>query len=715
MKTLQAKLKHGRRQHSGGFTLIASLLMLLLLSGIAIGLLMMANTESKVGGTDLQNNIAYHAAEGGIEKMYSDLSSVFQNSQAPSTSQICAVSNTPPSIVGVTWSTYSVAPASGCVTSPPTATWKTLTGGPEAGLWAQIIGVNMQATAAMSGGQEVNMTRTAQVALIPVFQFGVFSDSDLSFFSGPNFDMAGPIHTNSDLYPFVGPGSTLTFHNEISAYGNVIRYQLANGYDPTSQYNGTVYVPTTNNGCSAAVAPSTSLTNCVAMDAPRGSYNGDGSVIGAGGNPPASAYDTSYWPSFSGSAANHEMINGNYGSTTNLGTGAKKLSMPFVGGGAQPFQIIRVPPSTESSTSSLALSREYNLAQIHVLLADNPAELPGGASDSNNVRLANISTTQATLQGGSAAATNPWGITIASPNYSTTFGNPTASHTYNLYFAAASNAVPTPSSCVPGANPPTCTSPDWPYAPAQWTANPSPTLEGLQPQPTSPSYLTNGTTPTINLCPPTNLASTVSPPQPANCPTTGAYPYFAPPNASGSTTYNSASSKAWSLIDGYLRVEYKDTSGNWHGVTNEWLQLGFARGLAPPTTAGSNPITPNAILLLQEPADRSVTTAALNFATAGNATTPTGSGTNSSGKCKTWKGVPSASCQQTWPSVTRQGSTMWIGHLALLLTRRSQAPWPRRRRRASPNTTGIPSTSTMPVKARFATTRSPITAVQPTV
>jgi Tfp pilus assembly protein PilX len=89
MKSTRASQRNTRREQapSGGFTLIASLLMLLLLSGIAIGLLMMANTESKVGGTDLQNNIAYHAAEGGIEKMYSDLTAVFQNAQAPTTSR----------------------------------------------------------------------------------------------------------------------------------------------------------------------------------------------------------------------------------------------------------------------------------------------------------------------------------------------------------------------------------------------------------------------------------------------------------------------------------------------------------------------------------------------------------------------------------------------------------------------------------------------------
>src|ERR1700674_4863382 len=90
-----------------GFTLIASLLMLLLLSGIAIGLMMMVNTEGKVGGTDLQNNAAYHSAEGGIEKMTSDLAATFQNAQSPSPLQVCNVSTMQPTMAGVTWKDYT--------------------------------------------------------------------------------------------------------------------------------------------------------------------------------------------------------------------------------------------------------------------------------------------------------------------------------------------------------------------------------------------------------------------------------------------------------------------------------------------------------------------------------------------------------------------------------------------------------------------------------
>jgi len=53
-----------------------------------------------------------------------------------------------------------------------------------------------------------------------------------------------------------------------------------------------------------------------------------------------------------------------------------------------------------------------------------------------------------------------------------------------------------------------------------------------------------------------------------------------------------------------LRVEYKDAAGNWHGATQEWLKLGFARGLTPPNSVGANTVHPNAILLLQMLADR---------------------------------------------------------------------------------------------------------------
>jgi hypothetical protein len=619
------------RLHTKGFTLIASLLLLMLLSGIAIGLMMMVNTEGKVGGSDLQNNASFHSAEGGIEKMTSDLASVFKSAQSPNVGQICGVGGpafggsaaNEPAIAGITWKEYQVTPGALGVACPTQAqfnllyNWGNVQSGPNQGLYAQIIPVNMLATADFPGGQEVSMIRNAQVALIPVFQFGVFSESDLSFFPGPAMDFAGPVHTNGDLY--LAGQATVTFHNQLSAYGNVVRTVLANGNSTASNgYTGTIYIPTAN----ATNACSTTTTSCKAMDAPTASSYGDASVTGGGSTSaqPLSTYNGSNaWYTFSKNTTSHEIINGNFGSTVtnDTGTGAVQLSMPFVNGTTHPYEIIRRPSTGEAATSALGQSREYNLAQIHVLLSDDPADLPGGASDTNNVRLANV--TQAMVTANSAwTKSNPYGISIATAN--TTLGAP-SSGSYTLYFAAASNAFPDTTNCTGTYCPSnsakaTALSSDWPYFPKTWTPPASQALDSnctlLCPTgaPLSPlSGAQPGSSLSIQPCPPAAVAAANLP---AGCPAVPAFPYY---NVGGATiTTNAqaigAGTISWNVIDGWLRVEYLNNSNQWVPITNEWLQLGFARGVTPPTAPGpstnpgSNPINPNAILLLQEPADR---------------------------------------------------------------------------------------------------------------
>ena len=553
------------RLRSRGFTLIASLLMLLLLSGISIGLMMMVNTEGKVGGVDLQNNVAYHNAEGAVEKMTSDLAATFKSVQSPQPSDICALSAMQPTIPGVTWKDYQVQPASGCA-APLSNNYGQIQSGPNQGLWAQIIPVTMLATAAQSGGQEVSMMRSAQVALIPVFQFGVFSDSDLSFFSGPNFDFAGRVHTNGDLYPEVGNGSTLTFHDKVTTFGNVVRAQLANGFATNANYAGTVKIPTAAQGCDGAKPACRTLALT------------EGSVTGAGGNPPQSGNNNN-WPTVSLSYYNSEVVNGNFGIAPPGGTGAKNLQLPFVNGTNQAYEIIRRPRNGEAATSALGSSREYNLAQIRVLLSDDPAELPGGAGDANNVRLANV------------PGSNQYGVPTSIPG-----GLPAlaAGSTYNTYFAASTQALPDETPCKnancgnnslapPATNGPTPIFADWPL-------NPAAHHPGDNVVPANAPILSNpgAAAPAFQLCPPANIVRAI----PAGCPAAPPLPgqfgatYYAANNVSPYPL--PANVATWSLIDGWLRVEYKNTAGNWVAVTNEWLSLGFARGPSPPTAPGAN-------------------------------------------------------------------------------------------------------------------------------
>ena len=73
---------------SRGFTLVASLLVLLLLSAIAVSLLFMVQGAGQIGGNDLETNQAYYGAESGMELLTANLAALYQQSQAPTPGQL---------------------------------------------------------------------------------------------------------------------------------------------------------------------------------------------------------------------------------------------------------------------------------------------------------------------------------------------------------------------------------------------------------------------------------------------------------------------------------------------------------------------------------------------------------------------------------------------------------------------------------------------------
>src|SRR5262252_1817656 len=157
-----------------GFTLIAALLLLLLMSGLAVGLMYMTNTEVSVGGNDRESELAYYGAEAGMEKMTSDLGNLYTANQAPGLATITALQGFPPSVPSVTYTEYSINVPT--VNGVPAAQTNTISSGPNQGLVAEIIPMTLSVTSQRVTGAEVRMVRTVEVAEIPVFQFGVFSD-----------------------------------------------------------------------------------------------------------------------------------------------------------------------------------------------------------------------------------------------------------------------------------------------------------------------------------------------------------------------------------------------------------------------------------------------------------------------------------------------------------------------------------------------------------
>ena len=126
--------------------------------------------------------------------------------------------------------------------NPTTTSVSPIKTGPYEGLVAAQMPFQLDVSARTSTGGEVHLVRTTEAVAIPVFQFGMFSDVDLSFFAGPNFNFGGRVHTNGNLFLSEGTGSTLTLSDKVTAVGEIVRQQLQNGasIDTPSAHAGTV-------------------------------------------------------------------------------------------------------------------------------------------------------------------------------------------------------------------------------------------------------------------------------------------------------------------------------------------------------------------------------------------------------------------------------------------------------------------------------------------
>jgi hypothetical protein len=494
------------KRDSRGFTLIAALLLTLLLSALAVGLVFTVSNEVRMGGNDIEDTQAYYGSEAGMENLTAQLSQLYQTSQTPNAAAINALTTPgtaiyPTSISGsnITFMNYAESitwpptDANGNPCPNPCGTWNIIGSGADQGLVATIIPFNLQVTASRQAGSgqigayssqaasgaSVNMSRTVEVALIPAFEFGVFCDGDCDYFAGPNFNFGGRVHTNGNL--FLASGANLTFTDKIAAVGQVIVDQLENGHPTSAGYGGSLWAPNASGGCPGA--PLTGpAANCVQLTA--GSWTGGFYPVAGAANPA--------WTGISNSTFHGFILNGL--------TGATKLQLPFVQVGVGPIEITRKPRATD--TALMANSRLYNRAEIRILLADSQIDLHperGVIGDGQDVPL--IMGNSQVITGGA-----------------------------NMYYATANPGV---NAGIGWTQPTGC------GAPAQWS-----------------------------------LLGQVTQVSPCVSPT-------------------------------WLRVEYLNSAtGNWVGVTTQWLSYGFGRAYGlPPTTplggAGANTVS-SAILILQQ-------------------------------------------------------------------------------------------------------------------
>ena len=338
---------------SKGFALIASMLLLAMLAVFSVGISYIVQNESKLSGNDMESAQAYYAAAAAMDKMVVDFNLLHAGSDVPSVSDIEALGGTSyqPSFSGVTYSNYSLTVPN--TSGIPEVEVRPVSVGSLRGLLATVTPITLAATAE-AAGETVKMTRTIELSQIPVFQFGVFSDDDLSYFETPAFDFGGRVHSNGNLFLATGTTDGLVFHSRVSAAREVIRSELANGKGTEAlSLDYAVKIPTAHNGCEG------SKPACRALTSTEGSKTGG-----------PSSDDNAVWTNLSETTYN--------GTILSEATGAKALELALTESGGRAIELIRRPRTGESLTSTLYQSRLYNKAQIRVLLNDAVTDLPGG-------------------------------------------------------------------------------------------------------------------------------------------------------------------------------------------------------------------------------------------------------------------------------------------------------------------------------------------------
>jgi hypothetical protein len=581
-----------------GVAMISVMLVMMLISALLVGFTVMAMGDQRYRFIDRDRNQSFYAASAGLEKLTADLGNLFFVYVAPTATQISALTTTPPTIPDVSFTKADN--TSGYEIASQYLGGSTVSSGPYQGLYALITQYTMNVTARTKAGSDTHLQRVTETVAIPVFQFGIFSDVDLSFFAGPDFNFGGRVHTNGNLFLSEGGGATLTLSDKITAVKEIIRQRLQNGalISTSPSHDGTVSV-TTGGGFRTLAATEGSVVD------------GVGSALN---EPPGSGVS---WTNVSLSTYNAAIRNGR--------TGAKTLNLAVIAMGGTNVDLSRRPVPNENLTNpSVLAERDFTKASVRILLSDNAADITGlpGVTATAPVRLDgdwNAAPPNNGTAYGPISATRPPiavspGIVTATTNTNTP--NTTATE---IRVAAIPAAFKIPATIVVGANAAvTCTgrtATTFIGCTGDATAMPiGSVVRGVVASGAGTITVTAATTAaavanaaTINVSGTAAFAPTTMWLAAAAVSCSG-YTTVAPVRFTGclgvpattqpqTITTNALSAAGTGTIGGYIKIEKQDSAGVWTDVTMEMLNY----GIGGPNLAGAicaDP-TPSAVIRLQ--------------------------------------------------------------------------------------------------------------------
>jgi hypothetical protein len=366
------------RSGERGAALATAILMMVLLSAIAMTVLAVVQSETRVAGGDLKRTQTFYAAASGIEKMTSDFSALYGRTSRPTQAQLDAIALLyPPELVGEGFAFDNppqtilpdnvaltdmrttqgiVAPALPRVTMPANS--------PFGGLIASVNPFILTSTATAPDGTQVALTRNMNNYLIPLFQFGMFSDEDIELHPGATFTFNGRVHANGNVYV----AGLVKFLDKVTTAHEILFDTMRNGAPRGSTSTVSMAV-----GAAAINVPLT-----------KGSLDGGPNITGqTTGQPnyfPLSPNGTVWnpatfiWQTTSKQAADGT-ANKFGGQLLTRVTGAAPLKLPMELDGNPTREIIKRRLATDSQpppvdTSPLTDSRYHSKAEIRILIDD---------------------------------------------------------------------------------------------------------------------------------------------------------------------------------------------------------------------------------------------------------------------------------------------------------------------------------------------------------
>ena len=364
---------HKINQKERGSALAIAIIIVAILSVVALTALAFSSTEARIAGSDLQRTQTFYATTAAMEKMTNDFNNLFHINMRPTTDDLDKISDSYPTELKTEGFSFDQTLVEDTERLNEMRATQKLPGtiyprvnipdGPYAGLNSSIIPYKMSSTGKMDSTQtEVKLEREFNNYLVPLFQFGIYSNEDLEFAPGTLMTFNGRIHSNRNIYAL----RNIKFFNRLSMAGEFIRDATRGGLKNMAQGSDQVWFQV--NGVDVQSTKGSMESTGGTVGGPRIA----GATAGQRGFHPFSPYGAtnSKWETDSVKPANgtKNQLGGQVLTNT---TGAKELKTPLELAGNSPAEIIKRALPTDSEI--LSTSRYHNKAQIRILIDDETA------------------------------------------------------------------------------------------------------------------------------------------------------------------------------------------------------------------------------------------------------------------------------------------------------------------------------------------------------